>query len=266
MLISKPSPLLSTGAGFSSTATVVTNTAGLFDGRSGASSELAWPAGNSLSFDVSWSAGISPRIAALVNLTGLANTDFSVTVALKEVGGDYTYQSGSVDVRAHLTNERSAVRVFDDGLNSCDGARFTITDTDGAMTEGDPIGIGEVVVADAWDIALAQNLSDGWAETAGENLSKSGQLYLQPVPAGRKIDVSSVMADIETVYGAMAAAQASLANDPRALVIVDPGTQDEIWRAWMYARASAITSKNFDGSARASASMEFREIVGLSNF
>lgn len=270
MLLSRPTPLLANGAGATWTGSIVTSTAGLFDGRPGPLTRLAWPQdGGTATLQVSFPIGrsVTPRIVALVNVEGWPDGDAgNIDYALKLVGGAYDYQPGSATLVRSPTGQRNLFVVLPDGLDPVEGCEFSF---DGAaLSLDDEFSIGEVVVAGAFEFPIDPSWSVRDVDVAADNLSKSGALYLQPVPVSREYRVtlapirpfevipSDLSHDLEDARGIVA-------NDPRGIIVLDP-RPDYAGESWAYGRAK-FESVNLDGPSRkALATLTFVEMVGLS--
>lgn len=266
MLITYPSPILLPSSGITYTGPQVTGLSGMRDGRSGGLTILAWGTGTEEEILASNEAQpvIEPRVAALVNLEGLP-AGLDVEVALKEVGGGYTYQPRSVKTHRTRSGETAVLAYWPAGLSEVEGVRFTIQ-SGGAVAAEHEFAVGEVVLAGAADFGLDPGWELGTIDPAGGTVSKNGQLYLQPVPAGRSLSVSippHLFTDAMLKAGAVQDLRESLANDPRCIVVTDWSSQAAAEASWLYGTASRIDGLRFESrSRRATIRLRVNEMVG----
>lgn len=272
MIIGYPSIFLTGSPGVTASATHVTTLAGVVDGRAGGLTRLAW--GGSVGspnaseqVTVSSAASCSPRLAALVNLEGLP-AGLSVDVALKKAsGGGYTYESQTVETHLTPSGDVCVIVTWPDGLDECNGVRFTVSNTGDVVAFDDEFSLGEAVLADGLEVNLGSDWSRGISRPAGENVSKSGQLYLQPVPRGRSLNLSMTPQLIDGALldaGSVSDLQMALAEDPRCVVIADTTSKQTIEATWLYGYARRLGSLRGRRDQRLAASFEFVEMVGRS--
>jgi hypothetical protein len=263
--------LLASGAGVSSDATLVSSLAGAVDGRAGGLAKLAW--GGQLSapatshyIRASAASGrsVSPRVAALVNLEGLP-VGLSVEVSLKTVGGAYTYQTQTVQTHRTPSGDICVLAMFDAGLDLCDGVEFTISNSSMVVDYDDEFSVGEIVLAGGLSFDLQKQWKQGVIDSAGLNVSKSGQLYLQPVPSGRSLKLrTSPQAFEAAVIGSdnLSALQMALADDPRCIAIADDSTQSRAEATCLYGYVSDPGPLELNAADDVSALFELMEMVG----
>lgn len=274
MLITYPSPLLNPETGVSFTGTHVTSLSGMVDGRSGGLTVVAWggsegsPSGSeTIRASLDDGKTVNPRVAALVNLEGLP-AGLSVDVSLKRPGGAYDYQTKTVETHTTPSGEVAVLAFWDSGLDAVDGVQFKISNTDSAVAYDDEFAIGEVWLADAQELALHPDWVTGLRDQAGANMSKNGQLYLQPVPAARSFGLSLAPTLFERAVldeGAVLDLQLALANDPRCVVIADHQSQARAEKTWLYGSAVRLDELRFNRSSRrATAKFQFDEMIGRS--
>src|SRR5690625_2114605 len=271
MLITYPSPTLHDGAGISWTGTQITSLSGMRDGRAGGLTRLAWggdgttPASSEVIRASNTDEPVEGvRVAALLNLEGLP-AGLNVDVALKSVDGAYDYMPQTVQTHRTKSGEVAVIAVWPAGLDPVEGVEFEIHNN-GDVDEGDEFDCGELVYASAADFQLDPNWQLSTLDAAGDTVSKSGQLYLQPVPAARSYAVSTIP---YTFGPAMLADESvqdlrrSLAEDPRCIFVLDPRTQEKTQATWIYGTAARIDALRFNSRSRMGAMRYvFDEMVG----
>lgn len=238
MILGYDSPVTDPATGISYNGTVVTSLAGLKDGRPGTRTVVEYPAAESPLITVNWGFGITPRVAAVINLT--LPTPGTVTATWLEPVTLDPMSSQTRPIVDLPNGERGVIFVFDAGLPDAGGITFEIEGQ--SVPAESEVSIGEVWASDAADLAIRSTWSDGITQPP-DGVSINGSLYRFPDQPRRQLDVDVVPQAYERAFLQQQALQdirAAIARDPRVLAIPDATTQQTIDRTGRYARVTEI--------------------------